>query len=168
MRDPWLAGSLPDDAERTRLAEDVDSSLANADDAADNAADLLGARAASAALREERERHVADRKLERDQSASVHGESLRSWHALLTGVGLPAVLDPPAWRARRDALEKTAEARSATSRTTTGRSRRQRRCRRPLLPMSTPSLRSSDSPGANRCRCATKPQHDSPTPAPTS
>lgn len=99
VRDPWLAGFLPDEEARGLAVADVERETLAADEIADDAAreaELLGRRMEADTAWA---RHIGEAK----HCADLASDAQQTWSSLLREAGLPSVLDPDAWDVRRAA-----------------------------------------------------------------
>ncbi len=101
VRDPWLAGELPDLGVRATLAADLDVALSATDVAAGDAAAEAEQQVERQTRADERQRRLDQARHRHDQAAARHAELVEQWRQTLQGGRLPPALDVPAWRLRR-------------------------------------------------------------------
>lgn len=106
VREPWLTGSVPEAPRRSELADDVDAAHRRLDDVTVS----LRAHSTSLGRVSEIDEQVAERLEAADKADSAYEAVLGQWREVLGSVGVPAVLDPAAWRGRRDRQRELVEA----------------------------------------------------------
>jgi uncharacterized protein YhaN len=96
IKEPWLRNAVPDDQTRARLAVALDVRTQDADEASDHA--TLDAEATGRVL--EVNSQLAVRIAHLETLRAGRAELAHAWTDLLTGVGVPSVVDPDAWQVR--------------------------------------------------------------------
>lgn len=108
VRAPWVAGDLPEQAVRDRLADELDGALAATDVAAGDAAAEAESLVEIQTRAEERRRRLAGAQRELADAADRRAAHLERWCQAVQSCDLPEVLDVPAWRVRCDSTGRLA------------------------------------------------------------
>lgn len=110
VRGPWLTGDLPDTAERTTRAADVDRHIDAVDVLAESAGAALAAAAEARGRRRAREAALAGEKLTLAAVDAKAATVADHWAHLVADTRLPRGLDTAAWRSRANSLQALADA----------------------------------------------------------
>ena len=106
IRTPWLAGVLPEPAERHNAAENLTSAITTADHVAETLADQLALAAESRGKSQEAQKQLDRALSELQLLQDARDRAEQQWAQFVVSCGLTPGLDPAAWAVRSRTLKQ--------------------------------------------------------------